>query len=139
MTTAKGDVRLNNNSLFIKPIDTTLQNLSGKFSFVNGDLKSEPMSASWFNQPLNLDFSTTEGAKAFRERRDERQLAAARTGLLPKALDGTLSGSVPWDGKVAIELPYRGAAYKVDINGDLKNVSSHLPAPLDKQAGSRCR
>lgn len=46
MTTAKGDVRLNNNSLFIKPIDTTLQNLSGKFSFVNGDLKSEPMSAT---------------------------------------------------------------------------------------------
>ncbi len=29
------------------------------------------------------------------------------------------------DGKVAIELPYHGnASYKVDINGDLKNVSS---------------
>ncbi len=33
MTTAKGDVRLQNNSLFIKPLDTTLQNLeSGNFS-----------------------------------------------------------------------------------------------------------
>ncbi|STS86629.1 membrane protein [Klebsiella variicola] len=37
MTTAKGDVRLQNNSLFIKPLDTTLQNLSGNFSFVNGE------------------------------------------------------------------------------------------------------
>ena len=43
---------------------------------------------------------------------------------------------MPWDGKVAIELPYRGSAsYKVDVNADLKNVSSHLPAPVDKQAG----
>lgn len=86
MTTAKGDVRLNNNSLFIKPIDTTLQNLSGKFSFVNGDLKSEPMSASWFNQPLNLDFSTTEGAKAFLVNVGmNASWQPARTGLLPKS------------------------------------------------------
>lgn len=60
LTTAKGDVNLVNNSLFIKPIDTTLKDLTGKFSFTNGDLKSETLKASWFNQPLNLDFSTTE-------------------------------------------------------------------------------
>ncbi|STU55898.1 membrane protein [Klebsiella pneumoniae subsp. ozaenae] len=65
MTTAKGDVRLQNNSLFIKPLDTTLQNLSGNFSFVNGDLNSQTLSATWFNQPLNLNFSTREGEKAF--------------------------------------------------------------------------
>ncbi len=46
MTTAKGDVRLQNNSLFIKPLDTTLQNLSGNFSFVNGDLNSQTLSAT---------------------------------------------------------------------------------------------
>jgi uncharacterized protein YhdP len=51
MTTAKGDVRLKNNSLFIKPLESTLKNLSGQFSFVNGNLKSEPLTASWFNQP----------------------------------------------------------------------------------------
>jgi uncharacterized protein YhdP len=43
MTTAKGDVNLRNNSLFIKPLNSTVKNLNGKFSFVNGDLKSEPM------------------------------------------------------------------------------------------------
>lgn len=46
MTTAKGDVRLNNNSLYIKPLDSTLNNLSGQFSFVNGTLKSEPLKAT---------------------------------------------------------------------------------------------
>ena len=35
-----------------------------------------------------------------------------------------------------IELPYHaGTKYKVDLTGDLKNLSSQLPAPLDKQAG----
>ncbi|MDU1270717.1 MAG: YhdP family protein [Escherichia coli] len=95
LVTAKGEVTLRNNSLFIKPLDSTLKNLSGKFSFINGDLQSEPLTASWFNQPLNVDFSTKEGAKAYQV----------------------------------------GATYDVELNGDLKNVSSHLPSPLAKPAG----
>ncbi|MDI5303786.1 hypothetical protein MJN76_30295, partial [Salmonella enterica subsp. enterica serovar Anatum] len=43
-------------ALFIKPLNSTLKNLNGKFSFVNGALKSGPLTANWFNQPLNLDF-----------------------------------------------------------------------------------
>ena len=137
MTTAKGDVRLQNNSLFIKPLDTTLQNLSGNFSFVNGDLNSETLSATWFHQPLNLNFSTREGEKAFLvDVGMNANWQPSHTGLLPKAVNESLSGSVPWEGKVAIELPYHGnASYKVDINGDLKNVSSHLPSPVNKPAG----
>ncbi len=38
--TAEGDVSLRNNSLFIKPLNSTLKNLNGKFSFVNGALKA---------------------------------------------------------------------------------------------------
>ena len=136
-TVASGDVNLHNNNLFIKPLRSTVKDLSGKFSFVNGNLNSEALSASWFNQPLKLNFATLEGEKAYLVNVDmNANWQPERTGLLPKALDGALNGSVPWDGKVAIELPYHGSAnYKVDINGDLKNVSSHLPSPADKQAG----
>ncbi len=63
LVTAKGEVTLRNNSLFIKPPRQHPENLSGKFSFINGDSQSEPLTASWFNQPLNVDFSTKEGAK----------------------------------------------------------------------------
>ncbi|MCO9667064.1 hypothetical protein KU406_24275, partial [Salmonella enterica subsp. enterica serovar Montevideo] len=38
---------------------------SSLFSRRLGALKSGPLTANWFNQPLNLDFSTTEGAKAY--------------------------------------------------------------------------
>ncbi|WP_420899820.1 AsmA2 domain-containing protein YhdP [Escherichia coli] len=137
LVTAKGEVTLRNNSLFIKPLDSTLKNLSGKFSFINGDLQSEPLTASWFNQPLNVDFSTKEGAKAYQVAVNlNGNWQPAKTGVLPEAVNEALSGSVAWDGKVGIELPYHaGVTYDVELNGDLKNVSSHLPSPLAKPAG----
>ncbi|XIY73236.1 AsmA2 domain-containing protein YhdP [Escherichia coli] len=137
LVTAKGEVTLRNNSLFIKPLDSTLKNLSGKFSFINGDLQSEPLTASWFNQPLNVDFSTKEGAKAYQVAVNlNGNWQPTKTGVLPEAVNEALSGSVAWDGKVGIELPYHaGATYNVELNGDLKNVSSHLPSPLAKPAG----
>ncbi len=137
MTTAKGDVRLRNNNLFIKPLNSTINNLTGQFSFENGNLKSEPLTATWFKQPVNIDFSTTEGEKAYQVAVNlNANWQPSRMELLPKPIGESVTGSVPWQGKVAIELPYRGATrYKVDLTGDLKNVSSHLPSPLAKSAG----
>jgi conserved hypothetical protein TIGR02099 len=134
---AKGDVKLNNNSLFIKPLDSTLKNLNGEFSFENGDLKSGPLTANWFNQPLKVDFTTTEGPKAYQVAVNmDANWQPTKMGVLPKQLNDTVSGSIPWQGKVAIDLPYKGSvAYKVDVTGDLKNISSQLPEPASKKAG----
>lgn len=135
---AQGDVNLNNNSLFIKPLDSTLENLRGRFHFDNGNLKSGPLTARWFNQPLNVDFSTTEGAKAYQVNVNlNADWQPVRTGVLPKQINEAISGSIPWKGNVAIELPYQGSAkYNVNIAGDLKNMSSRLPAPVNKSAGT---
>ncbi|EFL4510627.1 TPA: AsmA2 domain-containing protein YhdP [Escherichia fergusonii] len=137
LVTAKGEVVLKNNSLFIKPLNSKLDNLSGKFRFINGNLTSEPLTARWFNQPLNVDFTTNEGAKAYQVAVNlSGNWQPARTGVLPTQINDALSGSVTWDGKVGIELPYRaGATYDVELSGDMKNVSSHLPSPLEKSAG----
>ena len=138
LVTAKGDVSLRDNSLFIKPLDSTLKNLSGKFSFTNGNLKSESMTASWFNQPLNVDFTTTEGAKVYQVAVNlNGNWQPARTGVLPSQVNEALGGSMAWNGKVGIDLPYHsGTTYNIELNGDLRNVSSHLPSPLDKEAGA---
>ncbi|WP_001253644.1 AsmA2 domain-containing protein YhdP [Escherichia fergusonii] len=137
LVTAKGEVVLKNNSLFIKPLNSKLDNLSGKFRFINSNLTSEPLTARWFNQPLNVDFTTNEGAKAYQVAVNlSGNWQPARTGVLPTQINDALSGSVTWDGKVGIELPYRaGATYDVELSGDMKNVSSHLPSPLEKSAG----
>ncbi|MEO3741041.1 AsmA2 domain-containing protein YhdP [Enterobacter sp. AG5470] len=136
-TTAKGEVMLRNNGLFIKPLNSTLKDLSGKFSFVNGNLQSEPLQATWFNQPLNVNFSTTEGDKAYQVAVNlDGNWQPARTGVLPSQLNDALRGSVAWKGDVGIELPYKsGATYKVNIDGNLNNLASTLPPPLDKPAG----
>ena len=137
MTTAKGNVRLQNNQLFVQPLNTTLKGLSGQFSFVNGDLQSQTLRASWFNQPVNVDFNTKEGPKAYTVGINlNGDWQPARMGVLPAQLENKVRGNVSWQGKVAIELPYKGLAnYKVDLNGDLKQFSSTLPAPAGKPAG----
>lgn len=137
MTTATGDVVLNNNSLFIKPLDSTLKNLSGTFRFKNGDLDSGPMQAVWFNQPLNIDFTTRDQEKAFQVGVNlDGNWQPAKTGLLPDAFNDALKGNMDWKGKVGITLPHSGGTrYRVDVAADLKNVSSRLPSPADKTAG----
>ena len=137
MTTASGDVQLNNNTLLIKPLSSTLSNLSGKFSFVNGDLQSEPLKATWFNQPIVVDFNTKTGEKDYQVGVNMLgDWQPTKMGILPEPISKELSGNVPWKSDVAITLPYRGEAnYQVNIAADLKNVSSHLPAPVDKSAG----
>jgi len=134
---ATGDVVLNDNTLFIKPLGSTIHNLTGKFSFENGDLQSEPMRATWFNQPLNLDFHTKQGDKAYQVGVNlDADWQPTRTGLLPKPINNALAGRMPWQGKVDVTLPYKGSAqYEVAIKSDLKEVSSHLPSPANKAAG----
>jgi uncharacterized protein (TIGR02099 family) len=141
MTTAKGDVVLNHNNLFIKPLNSTVKDLRGAFSFVNGNLKSEPLQAMWFNQPVNIDFTTTEGAKAYQVAVNlNGNWQPAKTGVMPQQVSDAVSGSMGWKGKVDIELPHSaGAKYNVSIDGDLTGIASRLPPPLDKPAGRRYR
>ncbi|MGP2424009.1 AsmA2 domain-containing protein YhdP [Yersinia sp. 2538 StPb PI] len=137
ITHASGEVTLNNNSLLVKPLQSQLENISGKFRFNDGNLDSDTLSANWFGQPLTVDFTTQEQPKNFLVN------VGLRGDWLPAKLPGVpadvaklLSGSANWQGKVAVQLPKNGKPdYKIDLTADLKKVSSHLPSPLDKTSG----
>lgn len=59
-----------------------------------------------------------------------------KIGVLFVVVNEALSGSVVWDGKVGIVLFYYvGVMYNVELNGDLKNVSSYLFLLLVKFVG----
>ncbi|WP_058910789.1 AsmA2 domain-containing protein YhdP [Entomohabitans teleogrylli] len=137
MTTAKGEVRLKDNTLEVVPLETTLSKLSGQFSFENGNLQSQPLQAVWFNQPVQVDFSTREGDKAYQVGVNlSGNWQPTKTGVLPGALDKAIGGSLPWKGKVDIQLPYRGSpGYSAELTGDMKTLRSDLPAPLNKSPG----
>jgi len=134
---ASGNVVLNNNSLHIKPLNTTLNNLTGRFRYNNGNLESEELQANWFGQPTGVSFSTKENPNDFGV--NVKLLGDWQPGklkVLPDAITRQLNGSLPWQGNVDITLPHKGGAtYKVALQGEGKAVSSHLPAPLDKAAG----
>ncbi|HAI06883.1 MAG TPA: DUF3971 domain-containing protein, partial [Pantoea sp.] len=134
---ASGNVVMNNNALFIKPLKTTLTNLTGRFRYNNGNLESEEMQARWFGQPLGVSFSTKENPDDFGVKvKLLGDWQPAKISQIPAAVSRQLAGHLPWQGDVDITLPHRGGArYEVELNGDGKEVSSRLPSPLDKKAG----
>lgn len=138
LTTASGEVTLNNNGLLIKPLDAKFEQLSGKFRFNNGTLDSDNLTANWFGQPVALNFKTQEGEKAYQVNVGlNANWAIAKLPLMPDSLGKTLTGNASWQSKVAVTIPHQGSAsYQVGIDADLSKVSSHLPAPLDKKAGA---
>lgn len=135
---ATGDVNLNNNSLLVKPIETRFEQLSGRFTYDNGDLKSDALTARLFGQPIGVSFTTQEGEKDYQIGVDlNANWQPGNIAQIPEAARKKLGGSVPWRSNVLITLPHGGGAnYQVNVDGDLKNVSSRLPSPLDKKGGS---
>ncbi|MEH2920756.1 AsmA2 domain-containing protein YhdP [Samsonia erythrinae] len=134
---ASGDITLNNNSLYIKPLDTTIKNLSGKFHYDNGNLRSETLRANWLNQPMAVNFTTQEQEKAFLVNVGlQGAWQPALLPGLPASAKKALSGAADWKSTVALTLPHSGkTTYDVDVKADFKEVSSHLPRPLAKHAG----
>ncbi|MGY0144899.1 AsmA2 domain-containing protein YhdP [Edwardsiella tarda] len=137
-THASGEVRLRNNSLFIKPLGSAMQAVSGRFRFDDDRLQSDTLSAQWLGQPLSVQFATTPQPKQYQVAVDlQGDWLPARLPWLPTGLASRLQGSAPWQGNVAITLPDRGASrYQVAIDANLGAVGSTLPAPLNKAAGA---
>ncbi len=140
ITHASGEVTLNNNSLLVKPLQSQLENINGKFRFYDGNLESETLSANWYGQPLTVNFTTKEQPKDFLVNVGlQGDWLPAKLPGVPDSLAKMLSGSANWQGKVAVKLPQHGKPdYQVDVSADLKKVSSHLPSPLDKTAVRHC-
>ncbi|WP_130832127.1 AsmA2 domain-containing protein YhdP [[Erwinia] mediterraneensis] len=134
---ARGDVTMQNNELHIKPLDTTLKNLSGRFHYDNGNLDSEGMQASWFGQPVGVRFTTRENPEDFAVKvKLEGNWQPGKLTHIPPALAKALTGHLAWQSDVDITLPHKGGArYEVALTGDAKEVSSRLPSPLDKRGG----
>ncbi|WP_261643810.1 AsmA2 domain-containing protein YhdP [Erwinia mallotivora] len=135
---ATGDVNLKNNQLFIKPLNSTIKQLAGRFTYDNGNLQSGPLTGSWFGQPINVSFNTQEGEKNYQIGVDlEGNWRPGDMKVVPVAVREKLNGSAGWQSNVSVNLPHGGGAdYQVTLSGDLTDVSSHLPEPLEKKKGA---
>ncbi|WP_394515192.1 AsmA2 domain-containing protein YhdP [Pantoea sp. SGAir0215] len=134
---ASGDVQMNNNSLHIKPLNTTMTHLTGQFRYNNGNLESDTLQANWFGQPIDVSFTTQENPDDFGVNvKLQADWQLAKINDIPRQISSQLAGHLPWQGEVNVTLPHKGGAhYAVQLKGDGKEVSSRLPPPLDKKAG----
>lgn len=135
---ASGDIQLSNNSLYIKPLNSTLKQLKGRFHYQNGTLSSDAIVANWLGQPVTFSFSTEEQEKAFLVKVGlNGEWAPAQFPGLPKPLQTALLGTAAWRSDVTVNLPHKGIeTYEVTVDADLKNVSTRLPEPLNKAQGT---
>lgn len=134
---AKGRVWLDNNALRLKSLDLVLSGVKGDFRFDNGNLRSQPLQARLWQQPVTLDFTTHQQQQNYTI--DVGLKGNWQVSQLPQAwntpLWQQLSGRLSWQGKVAVQLPASGGArYQVNLDGGLGAVRSRLPAPLDNAA-----
>ncbi|KTS73155.1 AsmA2 domain-containing protein YhdP [Pantoea stewartii] len=134
---ASGDVQMNNNSLHIKPLNTTMTHLTGQFRYNNGNLESDTLQANWFGQPIDVSFTTQENPDDFGVNvKLQADWQLAKITDIPRQISSQLAGHLPWQGEVNVTLPHKGGAhYAVQLKGDGEEVSSRLPPPLDKKAG----
>jgi len=130
---ATGDANFNDNTLYIQPLNSTFKHLSGRLRYDNGNLQSDLMHGNWFGQPLAISFNTQEGNKAYQIGVNlQADWQPGQMDVVPVVAREQLAGHLPWQGKAQISLLQGGGAnYQVNINGNLKNVSSHLPPPLE--------
>lgn len=119
---ATGDVNLKDNTLYIKPLDSTIKQLTGHFTYDNGDLKSDPMTANWFGQPMDVSFNTLEGDKNYQIGVDLKgDWQPGKMDVVPAQIRDKLTGDASWKSNVLINLPHAGSAnYQVVLDGDLK-------------------
>lgn len=134
---ASGQVDLKNNDVNITAIDSQLKQLTGRFYFRNGDLKSEKLQAEWFGQPINLTFNTINERQNYQINVNVGgNWQAKKIAILPKSITRQLAGSTAWQGLVNIKLPNQlkqNPTLSIALNSKLDKLTSQFPALDSKQ------
>ena len=139
-TVAKGKLDLNDNDIDIELTSDVIlpfKQVKGQFSFINGDLTANGLTATLFEQPVNLSFSSKESAEQY-------QLTANLSGLwnvaklsrYEKQLAPLQSiGNLDWQGQLDfIQRPNNSYQFAVNLSSQLQGVKVGLPAPFNKNS-----
>lgn len=125
---ASGEITLRDNDILITSIGSTLEKVNGNFTFNGGELNGERLTASWFNQPVAINFSnnlTTQGSTVNVGLQGVWQLS--QLPWLPDGLSSSVSGSAKWQSDIVVNLrKNEEMTYRVDLQGEVKQVSKDL-------------
>ncbi|WP_137297287.1 YhdP family protein [Psychromonas sp. SP041] len=139
-TQVSGKFNLNNNDIDIELGSDSLlplKHVKGAFSFINGDLTADDLTATLFDQPVNISFFSKEYSDKYELKAnifgqwDVAKLSRDQQSLLPLQL----SGNLDWQGKMTFT-QHLNKDYKfgVHLTSQLQGVKVNLPLPYNKNS-----
>lgn len=122
-------------------IDTppmTLEGVSGRIQFDNDIVTAAGLSAQLLEQPISFDFKGESAQQGYNVTID--LVGDWETSPLKSYIDeqwlAPLSGHVPWQMGIDIQLNDVGFTYQIDSQFNLYSLASDYPYPLSKQANT---
>lgn len=125
-----GDYTFTGNRLTIDPALPPLTEAGGKISFTENSLTIRGGQASALGFPMTLDVASGGGGVVNVSARGRASMDALR-GQFQQPWMGALSGTAGWQAKLGV----RKSGSDMTLEADLAQVSSALPAPLNKAVG----
>ena len=139
-TQVSGKFNLNNNNIdFELGSDSSLplKNVKGTFSFINGDLQADDLTATLFDQPVLFSFFSKEYSDKYELKAnlsgqwDVAKLSRNQQLLLPLKL----SGNLDWQGQInftkGLSDDYQ---FDMQLTSQLQGVKINLPVPYNKNS-----
>jgi len=139
-TVAKGELRLANNAVDINLGSDTvlpLKGVKGILSFTNGNLEAKGLTATLFDQPVVMSFTSEDLEQKYQldgslsGQWDLSKLSTYNKALLPLRLGGNLD----WLGQLRFT-KNTGQDYQFGLNltSQMRGVNLNLPAPFNKNS-----
>lgn len=135
--TAKGDVEFQKNQLAIRAPAVAIDQLQGKLSFVNEQIRSDQLQMQWQGLPLQAELTGEQQAAHYQVQlhASGEQESQALLAVLAPAWQPLVTGVLNYDWQLAIQLPAEGFVFDTQARLDLTQNSLSLPAPFGKEPG----
>ena len=138
-TRAWGYAELKSNHVTIDAPPMELDKVSGRIEFDNDVVKAAGLSAKLLNQPIAIDFngeSSNAGYNVDIDVLGDWQVKPLARYVGEQWLK-PVSGHVPWQSNIDIQLNDVGFTYQVDASADLQMLASKYPYPLQRTMGEK--
>nr|WP_281364214.1 YhdP family protein [Vibrio marinisediminis] len=138
-TRAWGYAELKNNHVTIDAPPMELDNVSGRVEFDNDVVKAAGLSAKLLNQPIAIDFngeSSNTGYNVDIDVLGDWQIKPLAPYVGAQWLK-PVSGHVPWQSNIDIQLNDVGFTYQIDASADMQMLASDYPYPLQRTMGEK--
>nr|WP_086938858.1 YhdP family protein [Thaumasiovibrio occultus] len=132
---ASGVVSFNNNRVTLTSPALQLTGVSGRLRFDDTRISARDLYGRVFGQPIRLSVDGGEADNGHYQvdvAMSGEMTTAALAGQIGFAKQAALSGEFPWRGNVFVDIGEQ-VRYTVTGQGDLSQVTSTLPYPLDWQ------